>query len=464
MKREIKSVLSLALSALVLTSFVACSGGAGNSSDSTAAATQSVTSGNPDSQSAAVKEPSEPTTIVFSALDCIGGEEKKKAQDEWTITKLIRKFEQANPGVTVEIQIPADASTAHATFKAASLAGNGPDVANLWSGQNIFMLKDALLQLDDLIPDEDKPLFENASAVHEGLKPDGKIWAYPFISKNYGFFLYNKEIIKNAGLDFEANPPKTIAELEDAMTKIKALGVIPFYEDNIDCQLFFYGVGLWWQQLQDPEKLMAEGEGKLKIADDPGFIKAFTTYQELYSKGLINTNVASAKDRYQQFYNGKAAIVAGGSWSIVDGVAAMGDKFGIMHFPDISEDARIKDTSVGGIGETLVASKRTEHPDLAVKLMSFLNSRDSELELLKVLGGAPIRKDITLEDLGWQNDPIFTKLYGWGQKDVFPFPPAVIGTNAVNTISNMTVKVLTGKMTPAELAELTDKVIAEANK
>jgi raffinose/stachyose/melibiose transport system substrate-binding protein len=437
LKRKVKAILSVALSVVVIMSFAACS--------------KSTNTASPKK-----------VNIIFSAMDCIPSSEQKLPQNQWTISKLVSKFEQQNPDITVTIEVPADSSTEHTTFKVEALAGNAPDVANLWSGNNILQMKDALLPLDKLIPASDKSLFTNAVEVRDGLKKDGTIYAYPFISKNYGFFFYNKSLVSKAGLDFENNPPKTVSDLENDLQKIKDTGVTPIYEDNTNCQLWFYGVGLWWQQMTSADDMMAEGQGTKKFADDANMINAFTVYQDLYKKGFINTNVASAQDRNTQFYNGKAAIIADGSWDIVDAEAALGSNLGLLKFPDISDNASIKNTCTGGIGETLVVPKTAKNPAASVKLMSFLDSHDSEIALLKVLGGAPLRTDITLDELGWQNDANLKTVYAWSQKQTCLFPPALLGTTATNLIQTTTVKVLTGKMTPLQLAQLTDQAVAAA--
>lgn len=400
----------------------------------------------------------EEITLVFSAGDCFGDGEQQKPQEEWTISKLLRQFEAENPGVKVELQIPADTQASHTTFKTSASVGNAPDVANLWSGMNILSFKDQLLCLNDYIPEEDMQLFENANACRENLDPNGDIYAYPFMSKNSGFFLYNKKIVAEAGLDFEANPPRTMDEFYAACEAIKAAGYIPLYEDQ-EGQMFDYGAALWWQQGQTPETMVQEGLGNLKFADDPALIAALEAYAELYKRGYMNENISSTKDKVSQFYSGKAAIISGGTWSISGGREALGDDFGVMHFPDISADARVKDTSMGGIGETLCIPRTTKYPELAVKLCSFLNSRESSLAILKVMGGIPLRSDITPADIGWEGDALMEKVYKWGQGQLCPFPPSIVGSAAFGVLNGMSTKILTGEMTPLQVAQLADETV-----
>ena len=71
----------------------------------------------------------------------IGPSEQKLAQAPWYITQAFKRFEAANPGTTVELTVSSDALQAHQTFRTAGLAGNAPDIANLWAGTFIFPSK-----------------------------------------------------------------------------------------------------------------------------------------------------------------------------------------------------------------------------------------------------------------------------------------------------------------------------------
>ena len=82
----------------------------------------------------------------------IGPSEQKLAQDQWYISQAFKRFEEANPGTTVELVVQSDALQAHQTFRTAGLAGNAPDSANLWAGQFIFALRDVTQDITQYIP------------------------------------------------------------------------------------------------------------------------------------------------------------------------------------------------------------------------------------------------------------------------------------------------------------------------
>jgi raffinose/stachyose/melibiose transport system substrate-binding protein len=139
----------------------------------------------------------------------IGPSEQQLPQDQWYISQAIKRFEAANPGVTIELVVQADALQAHQTFKTAGVAGNAPDIANLWSGQFSFNDKDVITPIQDKIPQADKDGLVGWETVTEGFgtTPGGNILGYPTPDNQMCIFIYNKKIVKDAGLDFEANPP-----------------------------------------------------------------------------------------------------------------------------------------------------------------------------------------------------------------------------------------------------------------
>lgn len=450
MKRFLKSLIACIMILAIISTMSAC-GGTGS---------QKAGSGNEPAG-----EPAKEIKLVFSALDCVSAAEKKMQKEDWVISKLLKKFEEQNPGVKVEIILPADYATAHQTFKAAALANNAPDVANLWGGQNVFRMKEALVQLDDLIPPEDKTeIFDVIGpTTREGFSPDGALLAYPFGRVDGVFMLYNKKLIAAAGLDFEKNPPTTVAEFDAACEKIKATGVTPLeVQEGTYPSLAFHFASFNWLQQSDHSLLYDESFAKKKFADDKGFLDSFSYYQTLAANGYLNKDFMSSKEMTNRFNQGKAAIVPGGD--MVEGKKALGDDLGAITFPSIIDNAKYQGTIMGGVGQTLVLAKNTKNPEMGVKLMSFLNSKDSSIALIKNLSGVPIRKDITLADLGLENDEIYSKYYNWSQSGMCFWFNSTVGPEVSTEIQKLSPLVLSGEMTPKEFAEALDKKVAEINK
>ena len=83
----------------------------------------------------------------------IGPNEQQLPQDQWYISQAIKRFEDANPGVSIELIVQSDAYAAHQMFRTAGLAGNAPDIGNFWAGEFVFPLAEVITPINDMIPD-----------------------------------------------------------------------------------------------------------------------------------------------------------------------------------------------------------------------------------------------------------------------------------------------------------------------
>src|SRR5512143_1833633 len=361
-------------------------------------------------------------TIWINGRDSfIGPSEQKLAQDQWYITQAFKRFEAANPGVTVELTVSADALQAHQTFRTAGLAGNAPDIANLWAGTFIFALRDVTQDIKQYIPQDDLKNINGWDTVTLDFKEGNPIIGYPLPNNQVCFFLYNKKIIKDSGLDFEANPPRTIDDFMAALQKIKDKGYQPMAADEGQGYVynFFYIAAYWWVQQNGLEPILAEDRGDAKFADDQALLKGLQVYQDLYTKGYLNQDAATSADSQNKFFAGEVALFPNGSFGVKDAQDALGaDNVGAILPPDMP-NAKITNSLIGGPGQSMVVSKNSKNPEMAVKLMSFLNSKDEVLKFSQTQTVVPVRKDLTPEDLGFKPGSIAAKMFGWGQNYVF---------------------------------------------
>jgi raffinose/stachyose/melibiose transport system substrate-binding protein len=369
-------------------------------------------------------------TIWINGRDSfIGPNEQQLPQDQWYISQAIKRFEDANPGVTIELVTQADAFAAHQMFRTAGLAGNAPDIANLWSGQFTFAVQDVIKPINDLIPEADKQNLLGWDTVTSDFKAGNPILGYPTPDNQMCIFLYNKKIMQEVGLDYENNPPRTMDAFYADMEKIKNAGYIPIAVDEaVDGYpyYFFQVAAYWWVQQNGIEPILAEDRGEANFADDQALLTALEAYQNIYAKGYMNEDAATSSDSWNKF----------------------------LH--EISDTAKIKNGTIGGPGQDMVIAKNSTNPELAVKFMSFLNSKDEVLKLNEFQTKVPIRKDVTEADLGLKPGSIGSKLIEWSKNYVF-WVDNSLSAPVVDDFSKLLPLVLTGKMTPLELAQQLDK-------
>jgi len=412
------------------------------------------------------KKEAKKLTMWVPARDAyIGPDEQKKAQEDWYISKAFRRFEKANPGVTVELVVQPDAVASHQLLKAAAVAGNAPDVAQLWSGQYIFGIKDALRPLDDLVPKADLTGLVGWDTVRDEFKADGKILGYGAYAVTLCFLYYNKDLVQKAGLDFEANPPRTMAQFDEALGKIKRTGVVPMVFDEsfpwFNLQVAVY----WWYQMSGPDRILKDCLGQEKFSEDEGLLKMLDYYHSLWVKGYVNRDAATSTDYWAKFLQGKAAMTAGISTTVPEALAALGeDNVGAIAPPDWDPNSTYATNCVvGGTGGALVVSKDAKDPKLAVKLISFLCSKPEALELLKYQAYVPIRKDITPAEMGFKPGSIQEKMFGFKDHYIY-FVDNILTPGVVDEYYKLCPLVLVGKMTPMQFAQALDAKAAEMKK
>ena len=415
----------------------------------------------PAAQPAAEPAAPQKLTIWINARDSfISPSEQKLSQDQWYISQAIKRFETANPGVTVELVPQADALQAHQTFRTAGLADNAPDIANLWAGTFIFALRDVEADITQYIPAEDKTNLIGWDTVTLDFKDGSPIIGYPTPDNQMCFFLYNKKIMTEVGLDYEKNPPRDVQTFMSDMQKIKDAGYTPMAADEGAGYpyYFFYIAGYWWVQQNGLAPILAEDRGDAKFADDQALISTLKLYNEIWTKGYMNEDAATSGDSWNKFLQGKVALFPSVPTFIKDAQDALGEEnVGAILPPNFSDSSKIKDSLIGGPGQSLVVSKSSKNPALAVKFLSFLNSKEEVLKFYETQTKVPVRKDLTPADLKLQPGSVGDKLFSWSKNYVFWVDNSLSGP-VVDSFTKLLPLVLTGKMTPEDFAAELDKV------
>lgn len=407
----------------------------------------------------------EETLTVWVAPALVSEEEQKMKQEDWYVSKVAKKFEEQHPGVKVEFTVVPDQSAAHQTFKAAATTESGPDIANLWSGQSIFAMEDVILDIKDLVPQDDYDKIQGWETVTMDFAEDGAVLGYPVSGNEICGLMYNKEILSEAGLDFETDAPQTLEEFIQDMEKIKDAGYLPIASGDDGWNGgYFFGFASLWAQQEGNARVASDSTGESKFSDDEAFLESYRFANELYSKGLLNEDYATSPDFNELFLNGEAAMLITGNYMIATASEALGiENLGFCGFPDVSEDAAIKNTCIGGPGQCLVISKKCKNPELAVEFCSFMNNRENHIELLKGLSKLPLRTDVSLEDVGMKDEPVYQQVSKLGENYTFWADNSMVPeVNAeMQKLGSMAI---TGKMSVEEMAAQLDKKTAELQK
>jgi len=128
--------------------------------------------------------------------------------------ELAAKFEAANPGIKVNLEITVSDGLP-ARIQTALVSGSPPDLIEAQHGWVAPYAQAGLVQpLDDVLQDKD----DYIPAALDYDTWDGKLWGIPYRIETHGV-IYNKGAFTAAGLDPE-KPPQTWTELVDAAKKL----------------------------------------------------------------------------------------------------------------------------------------------------------------------------------------------------------------------------------------------------
>jgi ABC-type glycerol-3-phosphate transport system substrate-binding protein len=221
-----------------------------------------------------------------------------------------------------------------------------------------------------------------------------------------------------------------------------------------------YVVAYWWVQQSGMDRILSNCKGETSFTDDQGLLSALDYYRSTIVNGYLNADAVTSADSWNKFCQGTVAMMPQVSSVVSDAETALGaENVGVMLPPDF-DGAQITDKTIGGPGQCLVVSKDCKNPELAVKFLSFLNSRDEVLKFLEVQSKVPTRLDISAADLGLAEGSAAAKLFDWADKTVYWVDNSLY-TNIVGDFYNLLPLVLAGKMTPAEFAADLDSQVVK---
>ncbi|RYE87866.1 MAG: extracellular solute-binding protein, partial [Hyphomicrobiales bacterium] len=136
--------------------------------------------------------------------------------------ELAEKFQAANPGITIKMEVTTSDGLAQRVLTALQ-SGAAPDIIEVQHGWvNNYAQNGMVVPLDDVI--QDKEDF-NTAAINN-VSWDGKLWAIPYRMETHGF-IYNKGAFKAAGLDPE-KAPETWDDLVAVATALSKDGKFGF--------------------------------------------------------------------------------------------------------------------------------------------------------------------------------------------------------------------------------------------
>ncbi len=407
----------------------------------------------------------EERTLTIWQYALVSPEEMETPEDQWTISRICREFEAANPGVKIEMVLERDQNLLQNKLKAATLAKNAPDIANIFSGYLVTTLSDVLMDIKDLIPEEDREMIIGWEALAHDLDVNNAIYGYPAAGAELGLLIYNKDLVAQAGVDLEGEGrPKNAQEFMDAMRKIQAAGIQPIVaRDGGWNGAFMFSFGNWWTQQSGPERVTSNSLGLTKFADDEGYLSSIALMADMYKEGILNKDYMSIPDAEMVFFMGDAAMLVAANRMVSTAITQMGeDKVGIFIAPNFVDDVPYQNATIGGVGQALCVTSSCKDPQLAVDFLSFFSSKKNAIDMCVMQSKLPQRTDITAEDIGWAGRPVYEKMLAVTAENLFPWNDNSMQSDVMNDYYKQTGLAVIGTITPLESALALDATAAQA--
>ncbi|WP_164472718.1 ABC transporter substrate-binding protein [Cohnella candidum] len=379
MTRKIRVSALLTVCALAVSLFSACGksnndGGASSASTSPSASPSTSASASPSDA------PKKDVTLQFWTISL------SPNFDDY-INGRIKKFEEANPGVTVKwTDLPYDAM--ESKLLASIAGGNAPDVVNLNTGMTMTLAgKNALVDMNKEATDEQRSIyFEN---LYNSAKLGDSVYAFPWY---YGLsaFIYNKDLYEKAGLD-PNSPPKTMEELKQQAVTIKEktgkYGFVPSYNPPAD--LYFSGVPM----ISDDKKKM--------IINTPEALEWVKWNKALFDEKVVPKEALSADANYatDKYQGGQIATLTTGAQflsRVKTNAKKVYDNTLVAPMPTMKSGKYH-----AGLMNLVVPTASKNHTE-AIALANFMTNDESQLEFCKIVNILPSTKKAAA-------DPFFTQ-------------------------------------------------------
>ncbi len=373
-----RSPFLLALAVLILL-LSACSGGnvTGNASPEASSDASS-----PTQTVEPTETKKESIKLVFTTM--ANGDSESQAFQE-----IFANYE-AKTGNKVDFQILPDVNQYENIIKTRFATNDAPDIFYFFAGPNEYVTMQAEKNLVEMT--NEGFVGNLTSAVKDFYTLDNKIYGMPWGSYNAMGVMYNKEVYKANGLQI----PNSYEELLANAEKLKAAGIVPFYEavkTGWPTQIFPLAA---FQSMVMPTINGDEGVGKLaanelRFNEISEMKKVFELQYELKTKGYYNKDLLAGtyENQQEQIANGTAAMAFQADWMLPEVSKRFGDKvndIGFFPFPSLTDAGKVSLYPP----KQIFVTKTSPRAEAAKELASFMTTPESLAIWYKYNPGIPV--------------------------------------------------------------------------
>ncbi|MFB4167281.1 ABC transporter substrate-binding protein [Virgibacillus sp. JSM 102003] len=289
--------------------------------------------------------------------------------------KVVKQYEKENPNIKIDMNAIGD-NAMKDKLRTTIGGGDAPDIVFTWSGQFVQKFIDAGVAMDlSGYFSEDEKWSENfISASLQPFKSGDKIYGVPIrlIGK---FFVYNKEIFNEYGLDV----PTTWNEFTKVNEELKENGITPIGLGNEHPWASIHYLTGLNQEMVPQEVLEKDYNPETSQFEHEGYVKALEYLIELNENGYFNDNINATSHSMakENFIQGNSAMVYVETEEFIQINNSLEDEWGIFTLPEI-KSGEGEANYVTGAPDGFLVSDQSEHPDEAVDFLKFLTSKETQ--------------------------------------------------------------------------------------
>lgn len=303
--------------------------------------------------------------------------------------KVVTDYHQAHPDVTLKAQ-PLQNEDFPTKVPLALQGAEPPDVYQSWGAGELASQVTSGKLAD--ITDATKSWIGQAGKFAESWQVDGKQYGVPFAQHFVGFW-YRKDLFADAGI---TAPPKTIDELNAAVTKLKAKGLAPIAVGGKDRwpDAFYYN---YFAVRECSADVLKQSVKAVKL-EDPCWTKAGQDLKDFlatqpFQVGFAGTPAQQgAGSSAGLVANGKAAMELQGDWepgtmSALTEDKQLDSKVGWFAFPSVAGGQGDPAAVLGG-GDGFACTSRASKA--CADFLQYLNSEPVQTKLAAEGTGLPV--------------------------------------------------------------------------
>lgn len=315
----------------------------------------------------------------------------QKPEMQATLQEIVDDYNKSQDDVKVKLTSVPDPGT---VLKTRIANGEVPDVINIYPQNADFKGWASDGQFVDLTEESD--ILDNLNdGAAEAYAVDSKIYNIPLTTNVSGIY-YNKDAFADLGIEV----PNTLEEFQAIVKKIKDDGRTPFAEALGDSwTVNGFGQLAWIQSAGDAKEandyLRFSDKGAITATDE--VTKNVAAYLDLLAgNGQSNSDGALYADTVAAFAEGKALMMANGSWALTV-INQQEPNFEVGFFPMPGLTADAPTMTVGAADMAVSISANSKNVDAAKDFVNYLSSAEAMQKYYDVDGSPTSVKGVETE-------------------------------------------------------------------